>query len=116
MSCAPTTTRENGGGQPDLMRSARSICSRFPMAKITIPRCARAVRVLHFEPIEGRPRQPLRYLALQPQRRRSGSPSRNFRGRALGAWMEVGDQRFDSDDIQRLYESDDYPLQRPAPD
>src|SRR6516162_9310699 len=32
--------------------------------------------------------------------------------RALGAWMRVGDQRFDSDDIQRLYESDDYPLQR----
>jgi hypothetical protein len=32
--------------------------------------------------------------------------------RALGAWMQVGDQRFDSGDIQRLYESDDYPLQR----
>ena len=25
-------------------------------------------------------------------------------------------KRFDSDAIQRLYESDDYPLQRPAPD
>ena len=36
--------------------------------------------------------------------------------RALGAWMQVGDERFDSDDIQRLYDSDDYPLQRPAPD
>ena len=32
--------------------------------------------------------------------------------RALGAWMQVGDQRFDGDDIQRLYESNDYPLQR----
>ena len=32
--------------------------------------------------------------------------------RALGAWMQVGDQRFDGDDIQRLYESDDFPLQR----
>jgi hypothetical protein len=32
--------------------------------------------------------------------------------RALGAWMQAGDQRFDSGDIQRLYESDDYPLQR----
>src|SRR5260370_23181654 len=32
--------------------------------------------------------------------------------RALGAWMQVGDERFDGDDIQRLYESDDYPLQR----
>jgi len=26
--------------------------------------------------------------------------------------MQVGDQRFDGDDIQRLYESNDYPLQR----
>jgi hypothetical protein len=32
--------------------------------------------------------------------------------RALGAWMQVGDQRFDGDDIQRLYQSDDFPLQR----
>ena len=32
--------------------------------------------------------------------------------RALGAWMQVGDQRFDGDDIQRLYDSNDYPLQR----
>src|SRR5262249_47889764 len=32
--------------------------------------------------------------------------------RASGAWMQVGDQRFDGDDIQRLYESDDFPLQR----
>ena len=32
--------------------------------------------------------------------------------RTLGAWMQVGGERFDSDDIQRLYESDDYPLQR----
>ena len=36
--------------------------------------------------------------------------------RALGAWMQVGDKRFDGDDIQRLYESGDYPLQRRAPD
>jgi len=32
--------------------------------------------------------------------------------RTLGAWMQVGDARFDSDDIQRLYESDKYPLRR----
>ena len=31
---------------------------------------------------------------------------------ALGALMQVGDERFDGDDIQRLYESDDYPLRR----
>jgi hypothetical protein len=32
--------------------------------------------------------------------------------RTLGAWMQVGDERFDSDEIYRLYESSDYPLQR----
>ena len=34
--------------------------------------------------------------------------------RTLGAWMQVGDERFDSDDIHRLYESGDYPLHRRA--
>jgi hypothetical protein len=32
--------------------------------------------------------------------------------RTLGASMQVGDERFDSEDIQRLYESSDYPLRR----
>jgi hypothetical protein len=32
--------------------------------------------------------------------------------RALGAWMQVGDERLDGDDILRLYQSDHYPLQR----
>ena len=32
--------------------------------------------------------------------------------RALGAWMLVGDERFNSEEIHRLYESDDYPLGR----
>ncbi len=32
--------------------------------------------------------------------------------RTLGAWMQVGDERFDSEDIHRLYERDDYPLPR----
>jgi hypothetical protein len=32
--------------------------------------------------------------------------------RTLGAWMQVGDERFNGDDIHRLYESDDYPLPR----
>jgi hypothetical protein len=30
----------------------------------------------------------------------------------LGAYMQVGDKHFDSDDIHRLYESSDYPLRR----
>ena len=32
--------------------------------------------------------------------------------RALGARMQVGDKRYDGDGIQRLYESDKYPLRR----
>jgi hypothetical protein len=35
--------------------------------------------------------------------------------RTLGAWMQVGDERFDSDDIQRLYENEGYPLRRRKP-
>ena len=31
---------------------------------------------------------------------------------ALGPWMQVGDERFDSDDILRLYESTSYPRRR----
>jgi hypothetical protein len=34
--------------------------------------------------------------------------------RTLGAWMQVGHARFDSDEICRLYESSDYPLPRDA--
>ena len=32
--------------------------------------------------------------------------------RVLGAWMQVGDERFDADGIRSLYESSDYPLRR----
>ncbi len=32
--------------------------------------------------------------------------------RTLGAWMQVGDQRYDSDEICGLYESSGYPLRR----
>ena len=62
---------------------------------------------------KGGPRQPLKY-------RRFATAAEAIRFaveelpavRALGAWMQVGDERFDGDDIQRLYESDDFPLQR----
>jgi hypothetical protein len=30
----------------------------------------------------------------------------------LGPWMQVGDERFNSDDIHRLYESTSYPKRR----
>ena len=31
---------------------------------------------------------------------------------ALGTYLQVGDERFNSDEINRLYESSDYPLRR----
>ena len=33
--------------------------------------------------------------------------------KAFGSWLEVGDERFDSIEIQRLYEANDYPLRKP---
>jgi hypothetical protein len=33
--------------------------------------------------------------------------------KALGAWLQVGDERFSSTEIQRLYEVSDYPLRKP---
>jgi hypothetical protein len=30
--------------------------------------------------------------------------------KTLGAWMQVGDERFNSDEISKLYESSGYPL------
>jgi hypothetical protein len=30
--------------------------------------------------------------------------------KAFGAWLEVGDARFNSSEIQRLYETDEYPV------
>ena len=32
--------------------------------------------------------------------------------RALGAWMRVGNERFDGEDIHRLYKSQKFPLRR----
>jgi hypothetical protein len=32
--------------------------------------------------------------------------------RTLGPWMQVGDERFNSDDIRRLYDSTNYPKRR----
>lgn len=34
--------------------------------------------------------------------------------RTLGAWMQIGDERYSSDDIHGLYEDVDYPLPRRA--
>jgi len=32
--------------------------------------------------------------------------------KAFGAWLQVGDERFNSVEIQCLYEADDYPLRK----
>jgi hypothetical protein len=32
--------------------------------------------------------------------------------RAFGAWLQGGDERFNSSEIERLYEADDYPLRK----
>ena len=33
--------------------------------------------------------------------------------RAFGAWLQIGDERFNSVEIQRLYEDGEYPLGKP---
>ncbi len=32
--------------------------------------------------------------------------------KALGAWLQIGDERFNSTEIQRLYEATDFPLRK----
>jgi hypothetical protein len=36
--------------------------------------------------------------------------------RSLGTWMQVGDERFSSDEIHRLYDDADYPLPKTLSD
>jgi hypothetical protein len=49
-------------------------------------------------------------VALPQQRKPSVSAAEDFPAiRMLGAWMQVGDERFDSEEIHCVYESDDFP-------
>jgi hypothetical protein len=34
-------------------------------------------------------------------------------GRSVSAWMQVGDERFSKNELNRLYDDDDYPLRTP---
>ena len=61
---------------------------------------------------KGGPRQALRYRRCATAAEAIRFAVKELPAVALGAWMQVGDQRFDADDIERLYESDDFPLQR----
>ncbi len=65
---------------------------------------------------KGGARQPLGYRRFARRRRRSASPVEDFPAmRTLGAWLQVGDERFDGDDIHRLYDSGEFPLERRMP-
>ena len=62
---------------------------------------------------KGGPRQPLSYRRFPTAAEAIRFAVEDLPAvRSLGAWMQVGDERFDGDDIQRLYESDDFPLPR----
>jgi len=62
---------------------------------------------------KGRPRQQLGYRRFATAAEAIRFAVEEFPAiGTLGAWLQVGDERFDSEEIHRLYESDDYPLQR----
>jgi hypothetical protein len=53
------------------------------------------------------------FLAKRTKSNRENSVETLRIPKALGASLQVGDERFNSTEIQRLYEADDYPLRRP---
>jgi hypothetical protein len=58
-------------------------------------------------------RQPLGYRRFDTAAEAIRFAVENFPAMpALGAWMQIGDERFNSDDVHRLYESSDYPRRR----
>ena len=62
---------------------------------------------------KGRPRQGLDYRHFATAAEAIRFAVEDFPSiRTLGAWMQVGDERFDNEEIHRLYESDNYPLRR----
>lgn len=61
---------------------------RSPRARVNYRRFATAAEAIRFA-VEGLP-------AIRP----------------LNAWMQVGDERFNSDEIRRLYDGIGYPLRR----
>ena len=62
---------------------------------------------------KGGARQPLGYRRFETAAEAIRFAIEDFAAvRTLGARMQIGDARFDSDDIHRLYESEDYPLRR----
>jgi hypothetical protein len=65
---------------------------------------------------KGGARQPLCYRRFATAAEAIRFAVEDFPGmRTLGAWMQVGDERFDSDDIHHLYDSGHFPLKRRVP-
>jgi hypothetical protein len=62
---------------------------------------------------KGGPRPPLGYRRFATAAEAIGFAMEDFPAiRTLGAWMLVGEDRFNGDDIKHLYESEDYPRRR----
>ena len=62
---------------------------------------------------KGGARQPLGYRRFATAKENIRFAVEDFPAMCtLGAWMRVGDERFNNDDIHRLYESSDYPRRR----
>jgi hypothetical protein len=59
------------------------------------------------------PRQPLSYRRFTTATEAIRFAVEDFPSiRTLGTWMRVGDERCNSDEIRRLYESNSYPWRR----
>jgi hypothetical protein len=63
------------------------------------------------KPTKGRPQKYRRFETAAEALRYAVEDLRT--PKAFGAWLEVGEERFNSSEIQRLYEADDYPLRKP---
>jgi hypothetical protein len=62
---------------------------------------------------KGGPRQPLGYRRFATAAEAIRFAVEEFPAiHTLGASMQVGDERFTSEDIHRLYDQEDYPLRR----
>ena len=94
-------------------RAGTSICRYMPADRETATFDYGAPAELFMGKRKGGPRQPLRYRRFATAAEAIRFAVEELQAvRAWGAWMQVGDKRFNADDIQRLYQSDDFPLQR----
>lgn len=65
---------------------------------------------------KGGPRSPLGYRRFATAAEAIRFAVEDFPAiRTLGAWMQVGEDRFNGDDIRRLYESEGFPRNRRMP-